>query len=309
MILAKNKPVTRPPAKAISKSQGLGHKRTMMALLFTLPALIAFFLFKYYPMLQAIYMSFFDYKVAAPPGTFVGLQNYSHAFTDPLNGQVWSNNIILFAWGLTLGFWVPIVQAILLNEMRWAKTYYRVAYLLPSVIPAVASAVIWRWIYNPDWGLLNSVLMRFGLPALGWLSDPAMSKFSLALPGILGGGLGIFIYLSALQGIPDHLYEAADLDGATVFQKLRYITIPSMKPIIAIQFILTLSGAFQVFDQVYIMTQGGPADTTRVIALNIYYYAFERVQMGYAAAMSVLLFIVTFILVAIQLRFSGGEAQ
>src|SRR5450759_364193 len=99
------------------------------------------------------------------------------------------------------------------------------------------------------------------------------------------------------------------IDGATILQKLRYITIPGIKPIIGIQFILALSGAFQVFDNVYIMTQGGPADSTRLIALNIYHYAFERIQMGYAAAMSVLLFIVTFILVAIQLRISGGEAQ
>jgi multiple sugar transport system permease protein len=307
MILAKNKSVT--PTKKAIRSQGLGRRRIAMAFLFTLPALIVFILFKYYPMLQAIYMSFFNYKVATPPGDFVGLANYAHAFSDPLNTQVWGNNLILFAWSLTLGFWVPIVQAILLNEMRWAKTFYRVAYLLPSVIPAVAAAVIWRWIYNPDWGMLNSILVRFGLPTLGWLSDPSMSKFSLALPAILGGGLGIFIYLSALQGIPDHLYEAAEIDGATIFQKLHYITIPGMKPIIAIQFILLLSGAFQIFDNVYIMTQGGPADSTRVIALNIYYYAFERVQMGYAAAMSVLLFIVTFILVAIQLRLSGGEAQ
>ncbi|MCL5994525.1 MAG: sugar ABC transporter permease [Chloroflexi bacterium] len=280
-----------------------------MALLFTLPAIIAFLMFKYYPMLQAIYMSFFDYKVAAPPGEFVALENYAHALRDPLNAQVWGNNIILFAWGLTLGFWVPVVQAMLLNEMRRAKTFFRVAYLLPSIVPAVASAVIWRWIFNPDWGLLNSILVRLGLPTLGWLNDPAMSKFSLALPAILGGGLGIFIYLSALQSVPDHLYEAAEMDGATVLQKIRYITVPGIKPIIAIQFILALSGAFQVFDNVYIMTQGGPADSTRVIALNIYYYAFERVQMGYAAAMSVLLFIVTFILVAVQLRISGGEAQ
>ena len=309
MTLARNNPALRAPSKTPAQTKGLGRQRTFMALLFTLPAIIAFLLFKYYPMVQAIYMSFFDYKVAAPPGNFVGLENYAHAFSDPLNGQVWGNNIILFAWGLTLGFWVPVVQAMLLNEMRRAKTIFRVAYLLPSVVPAVASAVIWRWIYNPDWGLLNSILMRLGLPELGWLSDPNMSKFSLALPALLGGGLGIFIYLSALQGIPDHLYEAAEMDGATVLQKIRYITIPSIKPIIAIQFILALSAAFQIFDNVYIMTQGGPADSTRVIALNIYYYAFERVQMGYAAAMSVLLFIVTFILVAIQLRISGGEAQ
>jgi multiple sugar transport system permease protein len=182
-------------------------------------------------------------------------------------------------------------------------------YLLPSVVPSVAAAVIWKWIYNPDWGLLNSLLERFGLPAQGWLSDPNQVKLALQLPLLLGGGLGIFIYLSALQGIPNELYEAAEMDGASIFAKLRHITIPGIMPIIGLQFILTLTGAFQIFDNIYIMTLGGPADASRVIALNIYYYAFERIQMGYAASMSVLLFIVTFILVAIQLRFTRREVQ
>ena len=291
------------------KRSGVESRRLLMAFLFTLPAFIAFILLKYYPMLQAIYMSFFDYKVANPPGLFVGLANYIHAFKDPLNAQVWGNNITLFLWGLVLGFWVPLVQAILLDEIRRMKTFYRVMYLLPSVIPAVATAVIWKWIYNPDWGLLNAIFMRIGLPAQGWLNAPNEVKFSLMLPALLGGGLGIFIYLSALQGIPQELYEAADIDGASIFAKVRFITLPGIAPIIGLQFILTLTGAFQIFDQIYIMTLGGPADASRVIVLNIYYYAFERVQMGYAASMSVLLFLVTLILVAIQLRFMRGEAQ
>jgi len=296
-------------AIAGKKYRGLAARRMWMALFFTLPAFIAFILFKYYPMAQAIYMSFFDYKVANPPGTFVGFDNYLHAFRDPLNAKVWSNNIILFLWGLVLGFWVPLVQAILLDEVRRGKTAFRVGYLLPSIIPAVATAVIWKWIYNPDWGLLNVIFVRLGLPPQGWLSDPNQAKFSLMLPLLLGGGLGIFIYLSALQGIPTHLYESAEIDGATIWDKIRFITIPSIMPIVGLQFILILTGAFQLFDNIYIMTLGGPADATRVIALNIYYYAFERIQMGYAAAMSVLLFLVTFILVAIQLRMSRGEAQ
>jgi len=280
-----------------------------MAFAFTLPALIAFALFKYYPMLQAIYMSLFDYKVISPPGPFVGLAHYAHAFRDPLNAKVWGNNVILFLWGLVLGFWVPIVQAILLDELRRLKSVYRVAYLLPSIVPAVAATVIWRWMYNTDWGLFNTILTRLHLPGLGWLNDPGLVKFSLALPGILGGGLSVFIYLSALQGVPQHLYESAEIDGASFWAKLRHVALPGIAPIIGLQFIFALSGAFQVFDNVYIMTQGGPADSSRVVALNIYYYAFERVQWGYAAAMSVLLFAVTFVVVAIQLRLTRGEAQ
>jgi multiple sugar transport system permease protein len=291
------------------RRRGMGSRRAWIAFLFTLPAIIAFILFKYYPMAQAFYMSLFNYKVAHPPGIFVGLSNYIHAFQDPLNAKVWSNNIILFLWNLALGFWVPLVQAILLDEVRRLKTFYRVAYLLPSIIPAVASAVIWKWIYNPDWGLLNNIFERIGLPPQGWLNNPDQVKFSIMLPLILGGGLSIFIYLSALQGVPLHLYESADLDGASIWAKLRHITIPSIMPIIGLQFILALTGAFQIFDQIYIMTLGGPADASRVIALNIYYYAFERIQMGYASAMSILLFLVTFVLVAIQLRLTRGEAQ
>jgi multiple sugar transport system permease protein len=302
-------PVVEEKKRGKKKRSGLSTRRLWMAFLFTLPAFIAFILFKYYPMFQAIYMSFFNYRVANPPGEFVGLNNYIHAFKDPLNAKVWGNNIILFLWGLVLGFWVPLVQAILLDEVRRLKTAYRVLYLLPSIIPAVASAVIWKWIFNPDWGLLNAIFERLGLPGQGWLSDPNQVKFSLMLPSLWGGGLGIFIFLSALQGVPQHLYESADIDGATIWDKIRYITIPTILPIIGLQFILALTGAFQVFDNIYIMTLGGPADASRVIALNIYYYAFERIQMGYAAAMSVLLFLVTFVLVAIQLRFSRGEAQ
>jgi multiple sugar transport system permease protein len=173
----------------------------------------------------------------------------------------------------------------------------------------VAGAVIWRWIYNPDWGLFNAILEKVGLQPLGWLNDPSMTKFSLSLPAILGGGLSIFIYLSALQGISTHLYEAAEIDGANHWDKLRHVTLPGILPILGLQFIFALSGAFQVFDGIYIMTQGGPADASRVVALNIYYYAFERVQWGYASALSVLLFLVTFALVAIQLRATRGEAQ
>jgi multiple sugar transport system permease protein len=291
------------------KRSGVESRRLLMAFLFTLPAFIAFILLKYYPMLQAMYMSLFEYRVANPPGDFVGLANYIHAFKDPLNAKVWGNNIILFLWGMVLGFWVPLVQAILLDEIRRLKTFYRVMYLLPSVIPAVATAVIWKWIYNPDWGFLNAVFTGIGLPAQGWLNDPSQVKFSLMLPALLGGGLGIFIFLSALQGVSSELYEAADMDGASILAKIRFITLPGIAPIIGLQFILALTGAFQIFDQIYIMTLGGPADASRVIVLNIYYYAFERVQMGYAASMSVLLFLVTLILVAIQLRFMRGEAQ
>jgi len=294
---------------AHKKMSGVQFKRVMMAFWFTLPAILAFILLKYYPMFQAIYMSLFDYKVTNPPGVFVGLENYIHAFQDPLNAKVWSNNIILFLWSLVLGFWVPLVQAILLDEIRRLKSFYRVMYLLPSIIPTVATAVIWKWIYNPDWGLLNTLFVNLGMPAQGWLNSPDQVKFSLILPQILGGGLGIFIYLSALQGIPQEWYEAADIDGATILDKIRYITLPAIAPIIGLQFILALTGAFQIFDQIYIMTLGGPADASRVVTLNIYYYAFERIQMGYAASLSVLLFFVTFILVAIQLRFSRGEAQ
>jgi len=147
------------------------------------------------------------------------------------------------------------------------------------------------------------------LPEQGWLNDPNQAKFSLMLPGLLGGGLSVFIYLSALQGVPIHLYESADIDGASVFAKLRNVPIPTIMPIVGLQFILALTGAFQIFDNVYIMTLGGPADATRVIALNIYYYAFERIQMGYSAAMSVVLFLVTFVLVFIQLKLTPSEAQ
>lgn len=258
-------------------------------------------------------MSFYKYSPMNPPGQFVGLQNYIHAFYDPLVIVCWKNNLIIFLLSVLLGFWVPIVQAILVNELRFGKSFYRILYLLPAAVPPMVAFIVWKWIYNPDYGFLNSLLAKIGFGPYGWLNDPRTSKLSLCLPGLLeggmgilpglvGGGLGVFLYLAALQGIPAEMFEAAEIDGASPFQKLRYILIPYLRPIIFIHSILAINISLQIFDQIFVMTGGGPVNSTRVLTLNIYYYAFRLCQMGYATTIASLLFLVTFVVVAFQFK-------
>jgi multiple sugar transport system permease protein len=292
----------------LSKAINFKRKKYFIGWLFSLPAIVVFLLFKYYPIMQAFHMSLYRYAPMKPPGQFVGLRNYIYAaLEDPLVTVCWKNNLIILLFSILLGFWVLIVQAILLNEVRFGKSFYRLLYLLPTAVPPMVLFIVWKFLYNPDFGLLNSLLAKIGLGPYGWLNDPRTSKISLCLPGllgdglkILGGSLAIFLYLAALQGIPLEMFEAADIDGANPFQKLRYILIPQLRPMIFIQFIIAISIGFQLFDQIFVMTGGGPVDSTRVLTLSIYHYAFRLVHMGYASAIAVLLFLVTFVIVALQ---------
>ncbi|RKY61567.1 MAG: sugar ABC transporter permease [Candidatus Latescibacterota bacterium] len=279
-------------------------KRKLVGLAFVAPALLVFVLFKYVPMLQVFRMSLYDWSILNPPGEFVGLKHFKEAFSSSLFWIAWKNNLVLFLLGLVLGFWVPLVQAIMLGEMRRGQYIFRVCYLLPLMVPPMVTLVVWKWIYNPEYGLLNAILTRLGLPPQDWLGNPKLAKLSLVLPGLLGGGMGVMVYLAAIQGVPQELFEAAEIDGAGPLQKLRYILLPRIRFVILIQFILALSAGFQMFDRVFVLTGGGPVDATRVIALLIYRYAFESYRMGYASAIALVLFVVILTVTALQMRLS-----
>lgn len=299
---------TGASARARVRRKSLRRQRQLIGWLFSLPAICAFLYTKYLPVLTSVQMSLYHWNIVNPPGVFTGLRNYLDVLGNPLVQLSWENNILLFLFGLLLGFWVPIVQAILLDETRRGQKVLQVLILVPLIIPTVAGYVIWKWILNPTQvGLLNGVLGLFHLGPVGWLTNPNIAKISLMLPGLLGGGLGVYIYLSAIRAISTEIYEAAGIDGAGPWHKLRFILVPSLIPTIKIMFILSLAGIFQLFDQVFFMTYGGPANSTYVLALNIYRDAFQVEHMGHAAALTVFLFVVTAILVAIQLRLSRGE--
>jgi len=287
-----------------------------VGILMSLPALLSFFLFKYYPIYRAIFISLYDYKIIDPPGTFIGLKNYIDLFNISLVLKSWENTFVIFILGFLLGFWVPLVQAILLNEIKKGNTLFRVLFFLPAAAPPMVVLVVWKYIYNPDFGLLNNILEKIGLSGLGWLNDPSLSKLSIALPGILGGGglglvyggaLSIFIYLAAIKSIPNELYEAANIDGAGFWQKIRYIMVPNITYIIVIQFILALITGFKLFDAPFVLTGGGPVNSTRTVALNIYYYAFQLNKMGFASAIAVTLFLLLVIMTVIRFIISRDE--
>ncbi|NPV78673.1 MAG: sugar ABC transporter permease [Firmicutes bacterium] len=298
LLFRKNPAWTRTPTR--TRTLGMG-------ILFVLPAIIVFLLFKYYPMFKALRMSLYEYSIMNPPGKFLGLGNYARALNMNMFWVAWKNNIVFFVLGILFGFWPPIIQAFLLDEVKRFQAFWRLLFLIPSAVPGMSGYILWKWIYHPDYGLLNSILGTVGLGPFGWLNDPRIAKIALTMPGLLGGGLGILIYLSAIQNIPSEHIEAASVDGATVWQKLRYIALPEIRPIVAIQLTLALTGAFQIFDQVFVMTGGGPLDSTRVITLLVYRYGFENYELGFAAALAMLMFVAVFIVTAIRIHYSRSD--
>ncbi|BBH24885.1 sugar ABC transporter permease [Paenibacillus baekrokdamisoli] len=276
-------------------------------ILFLTPAIIAFLLFKYYPLFQAVYMSFFDYKVINPPGHFVWLDNYKYLIHSTEFWNALFNTFAFFFIYFVLTFWVPIVQAILLNEVRYANKTIRVLYLLPTAVPAVAGYLLWKWLYNPDYGLLNYLLHFVGLGPYGWLNDPAMAKWAIVFPGVFGTGMSMLIYYSALQGIPSENIEAAKIDGAGPWRRMSAIVFPSLKFVIGIQFIAFISGVFLTFDPMYIMTGGGPANSTRTLSMLVFNSSFKEFRFGVAGAISFVMFIIIAVITFLQIRLTNKE--
>lgn len=277
------------------------------AILFLLPAVLAFLVFKYYPLIHAVFMSFFNYQIMDPPGKFVGFGNYSLLFKSSYFWHAFRNTFVFAALYIGLTFWVPIIQALLLNEIKRGNLLLRFLYLVPASVPSVAGYVLWKWIYNPDYGLLNDVLRRFGLGPYGWLSDPNMAKLAIVLPGVLGGGIAVLLYYSALQGVPQETVEAAKIDGAGPWQRMRRIIFPSLGFIIGIQFISFLASVFLTFDPMYVMTGGGPVNSTRVLSMLVYDSAFKEYRFGMAGAISMVMFIIVGFITYLQLKYSRTQ--
>ncbi|WP_308635842.1 carbohydrate ABC transporter permease [Paenibacillus silvisoli] len=274
---------------------------------FLTPAIVCFLLFKYYPLLQAVYMSFFDYKVINPPGKFVWLDNYKYLINSTEFWNALKNTFAFFFIYFILTFWVPIVQAVLLNEIKFASKTLRSLYLLPTAVPAVAGYLLWKWLYNPDYGLLNYLLHFIGLRPYGWLNDPAMAKWAIVFPGVFATGMGMLIYYSALQGIPSENIEAAKIDGAGPWRRMKSIVFPSLKFIIGIQFISFICGVFLTFDPMYIMTGGGPANSTRTLSMLVFNSSFKEFRFGVAGSISFVMFAIIALITYLQLKLTNRD--
>jgi multiple sugar transport system permease protein len=282
-------------------------------LVFTLPGIVGLLGFTVYPVLASLYYSFCNYTALTPPH-WIGLNNYRVlAHDQKLLNSLW-NTLQFGAMSVPLGIITAFVLANLLNQKVRAMPLFRTVFYLPSVVPAVASAVLWVWVLNPQFGLLNVGLMRLGMSdPPGWLSDPEWSRKALALMGMWGVGGWMIIFLAGLQDVPQELHEAAHLDGATPLQTWWNVTIPFMTPHLFFASMMGLIGVSSFFTQPMVMTGGGPAESTTFFAQYLFQNAFQFFKMGYACAMAWSLGIVLMILTALWFRLSsrwvyyGGE--
>jgi multiple sugar transport system permease protein len=268
-----------------------------------LPWIVGFIVFTGGPILFSIVISFCDYDILNP-AHFIGLGNYAWAFSkDALFWKsVW--NTLYMVIGIPLGMAISLGIALLLNLKIRGIAVWRTFFYLPSIVPAVASSILWIWIFNPTSGLLNNALASIGITGPNWLQNEHTSKPALILMGLWGAGGGMIIWLAGLKGISESYYEAASLDGATTLQQFRHITLPLLSPYIFFNLIMGLIGTFQIFTQAFIMTQGGPVDSTLFYAYHLFNNAFRYLHMGYAAAMAWVLFIVVFGLTVVQMKLS-----
>jgi len=258
------------------------------------------------PFIASLYLSFTEYSVLSSP-KWIGLDNFIRALTDDrlFWKSVW-NTVYYAGVSVPLGLIMGFSVALVLNSKIRGVTIYRTCFYLPSIVPSVASAVLWLWLLNASRiGLLNYALGKVGIEPINWLGDPAMAKPSLILMSLWGVGGGMIIYLAGLQSIPEHLYEAAEIDGANWWQRLHRITIPLMTPTIFFNLIMGIIGSFQVFNAAFIITQGGPANATLFYMLYLYNNAFSYFKMGFASALAWMLFVIILALTVIVFRTSG----
>ncbi len=256
---------------------------------FASPWIIGFVLLTALPMIASAVIAFTDWNVIQPM-QWVGLKNIQQATTDPLVWQSLKVTTIYAFVSVPLQVVFGLAVALLLNSNIRGLRFYRTIYFLPSVLSGVAVALLWRWIYASDFGLINSLLAELGIRGPGWLGNP-----DWALPALIGmamwhvGG-GMIVYLAGLQGVPSELYEAAAVDGANAWVRLRYITLPMISPVIFFQLVTGLIAALQIFTEPLIMTNGGPQNATLTMILYLYRNAFQFFKMGYASVMAWILF-------------------
>lgn len=276
-------------------------------MLFLLPWTIGFILFTLYPMAASFVYSFSIYH-ARQPLEFVGLQNYAELLKDDLFWKSLSNTLYIVGIGVPLTLFASFLCAVLLNLKVAGQSIYRVIYFLPSIVPTVASTILWLWILNPQVGILNSILGAIGIDGPNWMSNPTWSKPGLILLGMWGMGGTIVIYLSGLQDVPVSLLEAAEIDGAGWWQRLWHITIPMVSPITLFNLITGVIAGFQYFTQAYVFSGfqnlGYPVNSTLFYSVYLYQTGFLYLKMGYASAMAWILFIIILVCTILLLRVS-----
>lgn len=283
-------------------------RKTLLGYFFISPFILGFLLWFVIPTATAVWMAFQDWNMMTD-ARFIGLNNFANLFDDELFWQALKVTTVYTVVAVPITMALAFSVALLMNTRVRGINVFRTLYYLPVVVPAVAGAILWAWILNTEFGFLNILLRSVGLPKVRWLVDPNLALFSLIFVSLWGLGSTMVIYLAGLQGVPDVYYEAAEIDGAGGWHKLRHVTIPLMSPVIFFTLIMGIIGAFQVFTTGYLITGGGPDNATLFYVLHIYRTGFKNFHMGEAAALSWVLFVIIVVLVAVIFRSIGGSVH
>jgi multiple sugar transport system permease protein len=283
--------------------------RNLAGYLFLLPALVIFGLFVWYPLVLGLVMSFQRIDMINP-AIWVGWANYQKVFSDPLFGVAWRNTLAFTGYALLFGYFVPIVLALLINEMRHGRALLRLAFYLPVMLPPIVVAFLWLWLYNADAGLINALLQLVHLPGGLWLESQNSALPALVVVATWGAaGSALLIYLAALQGVPASLYEAAEIDGSNLWQRIWHITLPTIRPIMLLMLVLQIIATMQVFTEPFTITGGGPDNATMTVLILIYRYTFQDAEFGEASALGVILFLVLAVFALVYMRMTSRQME
>jgi len=276
------------------------------------PFLIGFFVFTAYPMGYAIWLSFQDWNLLGPP-EFVGLENFIKVFTNPTANLSLYNSAFYTFLAVPIQLVISFTIAYALSQKLRFRDFYRAGFYMPFIVPVVASAVVWQRVFHPEFGILNDILSRIGLPGeIAWLQEPSLAKPAFIFMSFWMIGRQMVIFIAGLGNIPDTLYEAASLDGAGFWGKMRKVTIPLMTPLIFYNSVMAIINSFQSFVPAMIMTEGGPRGATSTVMFEAVRAAFDRQQMAMGSALTVVLFGIVLGLTLLQRRLlrpdNGGSA-
>ncbi|BFV58557.1 sugar ABC transporter permease [Kitasatospora sp. CMC57] len=271
---------------------------------FLFGALLCFGVFTWYPMVREVVMSF--QRTRRGRTTWVGLDNIDQLLQDPAFWQAWRNTLLFTLLALVFGFAVPFFVAVLLNELRHARSYLRILVYLPVMMPPVASVLLFKYFYDPEFGLFNAVLRALHLPTSAWLNSPDTAMVSVVIASTwMNMGGATLIYLAALQGIPGELYEAAELDGAGLWRRLWHVTVPQTRLILSLLLLLQVVATMQVFVEPFLLTGGnGPQGSTTTVVHLVYQYAFNFNNYGAASALGLIMLLVLAGFSALYVRLS-----
>ena len=270
--------------------------------LFILPWFIGLILFNAGPILGMLGLSFTDWKITFDDLNFIGLENYTTLFSDPIFWTSVGNTFYIVAGRVIFGTAFALLLAILLNQKVPGIPFFRAVYYLPSVTAGVAVALVWIWIFNPRLGILNYALKLIGIQGPPWIYSSQWVKPSLILMGLFSVGPNMIILLAGLQGIPKELYEAAEIDGAGTWGKFRSVTLPMLSPVLFFVIIISVVGSFQNFTEIRVMTEGGPGESSNVLIWYLWENAFIFLQLGVAAAVAWIMFVILMALTGLQFR-------